>query len=155
MQNLHMQSTVKAGDILSELKIIVSSYSAVSRAENPGIYLSYLFSSKACWPSWSPKHAWMSLFQTLTFCWSFCFWYKKPSNSRLGPAKVPQPGVDLINIAAPMWCRALTICAPEFKGLLLLCSVLVWYGRGSVAIKEALKEYHTVTYQYVLQCTLS
>ncbi len=27
--------------------------------------------------------------------------YRKATHSRLGPAKVPQPGVDLINMAAP------------------------------------------------------
>jgi hypothetical protein len=60
----------------------------------------------------------------------FRFCDRKPSNSRLGPAKVPQPVDDLMNMAAPAWCRALTVSTPEFEGLLLLCSVLVVNGRG-------------------------
>ncbi len=34
---------------------------------------------------------------------SFCFCDWKLFNSRLGCAEVPQPGVDLINMAAPAW----------------------------------------------------
>ncbi len=56
------------------------------------------------------------------------------------PAKVPQPVVDLIGMAAPAWFLA---CA-EFEGLLLSRSVLVWNGRGGVAIKKARKEWHQV-----------
>ena len=76
----------------------------------------------------------------------FGFGDQKATNSRLGPAKVPQPGVDLIDMAAPARFLAWTIGTPEFEGLLLSRSVLVWKGRGGddrgVAVKKARKEWH-------------
>ncbi len=74
-----------------------------------------------------------------------CFYIcdQKTSNSRLGAAKIPQQGIDLINMAPPVWCKALNVKVStgttEFKGLLLLCSVLVGNGRGGVVIKEAVR----------------
>ncbi len=103
---------------------------------NPGIYLSYLLSSNL---------AGLVILPITRGC--FCLlilWDRKASNSRLGPAKVPQPVVDLINMAAPTsaWCRAFTVCTPECEGLLLLHSELVLNGIGGDAIKEARKEWH-------------
>jgi hypothetical protein len=69
------------------------------------------------------------------------------TNSRLGPAKVPQPGVDLIDMAAPEWFLACAVGTPEFEGLLLSRSVLVWKGRGGVAMKKARKEWHQVAHR--------
>ncbi len=47
-------------------------------------------------------------------------------------AKVLQPVVDLINMAAPVWCRALTVSTSEFEGMLLRLSssILVLNGWG-------------------------
>ena len=39
--------------------------------------------------------------------------YWKCSDSRLGPAKVPQPVVDLIDMAALAWCRALAVSTSD------------------------------------------
>ena len=73
----------------------------------PSIYMSYLFcchlaglpglpSAPGClWPGLSAD--------------PFRFGYWKSSDSRLGPAKVPQPVVGLIYMAAPAWCRALAV----------------------------------------------
>ncbi len=73
----------------------------------------------------------------------FRFGYWKSSNPRLGPSKVPQPVIDLIDMAAPAGCRALTISTPdlpEFEGLLLSSSVRVRNIKCGVAIKNARKE---------------
>ena len=47
------------------------------------------------------------------------FTYQNSIDSRLRPAKVPHPGVDLKNMAAPACSLACTVSTPEFKGLLL------------------------------------
>ena len=60
----------------------------------------------------------------------------------MGPAKVPQPGVDLIHMAAPARSLARAVSTPEFEGLLLSRSILVWNGRRGIAMKKARKERH-------------
>jgi hypothetical protein len=50
--------------------------------------------------------------------------------------------IDLIDMAAPAGCRALPVSTPEFKGLLLVSSVLILNSRCGVAIKKARKEWH-------------
>ena len=72
----------------------------------------------------------------------FGFDHWKSTNSRLGPAKVPQPGVDLIDMAAPALSLARAVSTPEFEGLLLSRSVLVRNGRRGIAMKKARKERH-------------
>ena len=82
------------------------------------------------------------------FSWTLPAWldaYRpggSPKRAGLGPTKVPQPGVDLINMAAPARSLASAVCTPEFEGLLPSSSVLVWNGRGGVAMKKARKEWH-------------
>ncbi len=66
----------------------------------------------------------------------FGFDHRKSTNTRLGPAKVPQPGVDLICMAAPARSLARAVSTPEFEGLLLSRSVLVWNGRRGIAMKK-------------------
>jgi hypothetical protein len=46
--------------------------------------------------------------------------------ARLGPYKVPQPGVDLVNMAAPPRVRASAIGTAALKSVLLSAAVLVW-----------------------------
>jgi hypothetical protein len=74
----------------------------------------------------------------------FGFDHRKSTNTRLGPAKVPQPGVDLIHMAAPARSLARAVSTPEFEGLLLSRSILasVWNGRRGIAMKKARKERH-------------
>ena len=74
----------------------------------------------------------------------FGFDHRKFTNTRLGPAKVPQPGVDLIHMAAPARSLARAVSTPEFEGLLLSRSILasVWNGRRVIAMKKARKERH-------------
>ena len=61
----------------------------------------------------------------------FGFDHRKSTNTRLGPAKVPQPGVDLIHMATPARSLARAVSTPEFEGLLLSRSILasVWNGK--------------------------
>ena len=61
---------------------------------------------------------------------------------RLGSSKVPQPSVDFIYMAAPAcsYSLARSVCTAIFKVPTLTCCVLVWNGRGGIAIKEAWKE---------------
>ena len=86
----------------------------------------------------------------------FGFDHRKSTNTRLGPAKVPQPGVDLIHMAAPArsLAGAVTVSTPEFEGLLLSTQcrgaylpgkyalASVWNGRRVIAMKKARKERH-------------
>jgi hypothetical protein len=55
------------------------------------------------------------------------------------PSKYPQPGVDIINMVAPVCSLAYTVGTPKFEVLLLSMHVLVWNGRGAVAIKKAVQ----------------
>ncbi len=43
-----------------------------------------------------------------------------------GRSKVPQPGVDLVNMAAPLRGRASTIGTAALKSVLLSVAVLMW-----------------------------
>jgi hypothetical protein len=53
-------------------------------------------------------------------------WGELPDDARLGPSKVPQPGVDLVNMAAPLCGRASTIGTAAIKSVPLLAAVLMW-----------------------------
>ena len=66
------------------------------------------------------------------------------NTSRLGAAKVPQPSIDLIYMAASAcsYSLARSVCTAKFKVWTLTCCILVWNGGGGVAIKEAWKEWH-------------
>ena len=67
---------------------------------------------------------------------------RETGNTRLGPAKVPQPSVDLINMAASARSLARSVSTAKCKVPTLSCSVLIWNGGGGVAIKEARKEWN-------------
>jgi hypothetical protein len=54
------------------------------------------------------------------------FGHREAAHVRLGPSKVPQPGVDLVNMAAPPLVRACTIGTAALKSVLLSAAVLVW-----------------------------
>jgi hypothetical protein len=54
------------------------------------------------------------------------FGHRKAAHARLGPSKVPQPGVDLLNMAAPPRGRASTIRTAALKSVLLSAAVLMW-----------------------------
>ena len=45
------------------------------------------------------------------------FGHREAAHARLGPSKVPQPGVDLVNMAASPLVRACTIGSPQAKFL--------------------------------------
>ncbi len=51
---------------------------------------------------------------------------REAAHARLGPSKVPQPGVDLVNMAAPPLGRASTIGTAALKSIPLLAAVLMW-----------------------------
>ncbi len=52
--------------------------------------------------------------------------HREAAHARLRPSKVPQPGVDLINMAAPPRGRASTIGTAALKIVPLLAAVLMW-----------------------------
>jgi hypothetical protein len=56
------------------------------------------------------------------------FGHREASHARLGPSKVPQPGVDLVNMAAPPrgHGRASTIGTAALKSVPLTANVLMW-----------------------------
>jgi len=56
----------------------------------------------------------------------FSFGHREVAHTRLGPSKVPQPGVDLVNMAAPPWGWASTIGTAALKSVLLSVAVLMW-----------------------------
>ena len=52
------------------------------------------------------------------------FGHREAAHTRLGPSKVPQPGIDLVNMAAPpRW--ASTIGTAALKSVLLSAAVLM------------------------------
>ena len=54
------------------------------------------------------------------------FGHREAAHARLGPSKVPQPGVDLVNMAAPPRGRASTIGTAALKSVPLTAAVLMW-----------------------------
>jgi hypothetical protein len=52
--------------------------------------------------------------------------HREATHERLGQSKVPQPGVDLVNMAAPPRDRASTIGTAALKSVLLSAAVLMW-----------------------------
>ncbi len=54
------------------------------------------------------------------------FGHREASHARLGPSKVPQPGVDLVNMAAPPRGRASTIGTAALKSVPLTAAILMW-----------------------------
>jgi hypothetical protein len=114
------------------------SYVTVYAKHMPSIclkYVRYMFvislQRPPCGPFVSPKRA--GVFRPGQSADDpFCFCNQKHSNSRLGPAKIPQPYVDLVNMAAPAWCKSLTVCTAGFEGKLSLCCVPVRNGRGGI-----------------------
>ncbi len=54
------------------------------------------------------------------------FGYRVAPHARLGPSKVPLPGVDLVNMAAPPRGRASTISTAALKSVTLTAAVLMW-----------------------------
>ena len=52
--------------------------------------------------------------------------HREAAHAMLGPSKAPQPGVDLINMAAPPRGRARTIGTAALKSVLLSAAVLMW-----------------------------
>ncbi len=53
------------------------------------------------------------------------FGHREAAHVRLGPSKVPHPGVDLVNMAAPPLGRASTIGTAALKSVLLSAAVLM------------------------------
>ncbi len=51
---------------------------------------------------------------------------REAAHARLAPSKVPQPGVDLVNMAAPPLGWARTIGAAALKSVLPSAAVLMW-----------------------------
>ena len=68
------------------------------------------------------------------------FGHREAAHARLGPSKVPQPGVDLVNMAAPPRGRASTIGTAVLKSVLLSAAVLMWNSRGCISVQKAWNE---------------
>jgi hypothetical protein len=54
------------------------------------------------------------------------FGHREAAHVRQGQSNVPQPGVDLVNMAAPPRGRARAIGTAALKSVLLSAVVLVW-----------------------------
>jgi hypothetical protein len=67
----------------------------------------------------------------------FSLGHREPAHARLGAAKIPQPGVDLVYMAAPPRGRACTIGKVALKGDLLSATVLMWTSRGCIPVQKA------------------
>ena len=52
--------------------------------------------------------------------------HREAAHARLGASKIPQPGVDLVNIAAPPRGRVSTIGTAALKSVQLSAAVLMW-----------------------------
>ncbi len=59
------------------------------------------------------------------------------AHARLGPSKIPQPGVDLVNLAAPPRGRARTIGTAALKSVPLSAAVLMWNSWGCISVQKA------------------
>ncbi len=106
---------------------------------NEQLYMTGISSQQlACGPFRSPKRA--KMFQTWIFCRYFLFWPAKALQlgavAAVWPAKVPQSGVDLTNLAVTAWSLVWTVGTIEFENLFLLCNILAWNGRCGVAIRK-------------------
>ncbi len=62
--------------------------------------------------------------------------HREASHARLGQSKVPQPGVDLVNMAAPPCGRACTIGTATLKSIPLLTAVLMWNSWGCISVQK-------------------
>ncbi len=68
------------------------------------------------------------------------FGHREAAHARLGPSKVPQPGVDLVNMAAPPRVRARAIGTAALKNVLLSAAVLMWNSWGCISVQKAWNE---------------
>ncbi len=71
------------------------------------------------------------------------FGHRKAAHARLGPSKDPQPGVDLVNMAAPPRGRACTIGTAALKSVLLSVAVLMWTSWSCVSVQKAWNEWNS------------
>ncbi len=73
-----------------------------------------------------------------------CFSNREIGNTQagLGPTKVPQPGVDLIHMAASVRFLPMSVSTAECEVSSLSSRVLEWNCGGGIAIKEAWKEWN-------------
>ena len=142
-QNSHVQITTNAGDMISFIKthflFSMNVWQVYTRCI-PSIYISYLLCRHFAGLPGLPSAPGCLRPGLSTDQFRLGHW--KSSNSRLGPAKVPHPVINLIDMAAPAWCRALAVSTPVFEGLLLSSSILIRNSRCGVAIKKARKEWH-------------
>ncbi len=106
----------------------------------PRIYLSYLFRCNL--PGLPGLCSTPGRIRSGGLADPFGFCDRKPCDSWLGSAKVPQPGVDLVNMAAPARFLAWSVSTAECKGLLPSRSILVWNSRCGVSVKKARKQWH-------------
>jgi hypothetical protein len=126
-QNSYVQITTNAGDMISFIKMHflfsmnVWQVTVYTRCI-PSIYISYLLCRHFAGLPGLPSAPGCLRPGLSTDPFRLGHW--KSSNSRLGPAKVPHPVINLIDMAAPAWCRALAVSTPEFEGLLLSSELL-------------------------------
>ena len=73
------------------------------------------------------------------------FGHREAAHARLGPSKVPQPGVELVNMAAPPRGRAHTIGTATLKSVPLLAAVLMWNSWGCSSVQKAWHKRYSTT----------
>ncbi len=68
------------------------------------------------------------------------FGHREAAHARLGPSKVPQPGVDLVNMAAPPRGWTCTIGTAALKSVLPSAAVLMWNSWGCISVQKGWNE---------------
>ncbi len=95
----------------------------------PCIYYAYTMRRSLASPLSCPSAAALGSLRTRLPSELLSFGHRKAANARLGPSKVPQPGVDLVNMAAPPRGHGRAASAQQhskasFCRLLYLCGIV-------------------------------
>jgi len=74
--------------------------------------------------------------------------HRQTPQARPPAPKLPQPWVDLVDVAPPTAIHSGSICDPVLKRAGLEVPQLVRYGRSSVALQETGKEWHPAKHKF-------
>ncbi len=69
------------------------------------------------------------------------FGHREAAHARLRPTKVPRPGIDLVNMAAPPRGWASTIGTAALKSVLQSAAVLMWNSWSCISVQKESMEW--------------